>query len=513
MKFLVSILLLYFCVCGSVVRGEMFSEEITTSFSFEFGLDARDTVWHKPTAVANFEQFGFSTGIDLQAMFRRSGLNNFIKGDIISTSTSTFKILLHYVIVSTQGRIIYPEQGSFITTSTYNEHAHDIKFATESFKFVNTLKYSKPSQGDDVSSSFEFFSEGFPYLFMDRECRDDSNHPTENVFPNGENIDIILAQCHIPGDNIETDQMILYFIENDRKYASSGCVIKRNEEDGKRYFNGSEYDNLYRIRLKERLFQPISEYLSDDIVSESSGSAVFIPIAQPGFNSLTISNRDVDLFRELSFEVFDTEGNLENVIDGVGFQRSIENNDVILSSQPLLVFSVTRSTPSQTGNNPSIQLEEFAQLSFSYFTDVNKDDDLGIFLWDGFDWRLLGLSSDGSIDYDSNLIQLNLSSFSTYAVFRTHSEIFNLRPNRKIITPNGDGTNDTALFDGLSGKSVVIKIFDITSRLIRTIDAHTMDKAEWDGKNDNGQVVENGVYIYQFYYQDELYGGLIAVAK
>jgi gliding motility-associated-like protein len=81
------------------------------------------------------------------------------------------------------------------------------------------------------------------------------------------------------------------------------------------------------------------------------------------------------------------------------------------------------------------------------------------------------------------------------------------RPAKKIITPNGDGINDEADFSGLAEE---VKIFDITGRKIRSVSAGT---GQWDGKDDDGSVVESGVYIYQFKVDGTLVSGVIAVAK
>jgi gliding motility-associated-like protein len=104
--------------------------------------------------------------------------------------------------------------------------------------------------------------------------------------------------------------------------------------------------------------------------------------------------------------------------------------------------------------------------------------------------------------------------FSLYALFPVNGAppAAAYRPLEKVVTPNGDGKNDTANFSGLTG-SYEIKIFDTTGRLVRGI--RSPDLPQWDGMNDNGEKVENGAYIYQ--YRDESssswVSGMLGVAK
>jgi len=136
---------------------------------------------------------------------------------------------------------------------------------------------------------------------------------------------------------------------------------------------------------------------------------------------------------------------------------------------------------------------------------------LRVFWWDGFAWRLIG----GEVDLVNHTVTAKTSHFSTYALFPSAGSepvAAAYRPLEKLITPNGDGINDFADFSGLSSeKDFEIRIFDVTGRRIRTI----RDTELWDGKDDNGRIVENGVYIYQYRADSssEWISGMIGVAK
>ena len=53
---------------------------------------------------------------------------------------------------------------------------------------------------------------------------------------------------------------------------------------------------------------------------------------------------------------------------------------------------------------------------------------------------------------------------------------------------------------------VILEIYDLTGKKVRTLldDYFTQgDLIRWDGKDDRGQVVASGVYLYQIRFQNE----------
>ncbi|MBN2406376.1 MAG: gliding motility-associated C-terminal domain-containing protein [Elusimicrobia bacterium] len=136
------------------------------------------------------------------------------------------------------------------------------------------------------------------------------------------------------------------------------------------------------------------------------------------------------------------------------------------------------------------------------------EDDLGLFFWDGFEWRLVG----NTVDKKKNTITGSITHLSLFAVFPMAAEP-SYGPAEKIITPaTADGVNDSANFDGLAGMDVKINIYDVAGKRVRTINV-SRDGNTWRGYDDNGNIVESGVYIYQFKVEGEYYTGTITVAK
>ncbi len=132
---------------------------------------------------------------------------------------------------------------------------------------------------------------------------------------------------------------------------------------------------------------------------------------------------------------------------------------------------------------------------------------LSLAIWDGFSWKNIG----GKIDALTKTISAKVGAFNYLGVF-------NMGPPsgqsiadsvQKIVTPNGDNSNDKAVFSG-TGPGTQIEIFDMTGHRVRSL---TGPNAEWDARNESSQIVESGVYIYQFSENGERVSGVIGVAK
>jgi len=134
---------------------------------------------------------------------------------------------------------------------------------------------------------------------------------------------------------------------------------------------------------------------------------------------------------------------------------------------------------------------------------------VGMAYYDGFTWRYLG----GVLNATLNTVSARIGGSGFYAIVPAQAlAAQDARPFEKIITPNGDGKNDTATFLFANPlDNTKIEIFDMTGHRIRTLFSATNNG--WDGRDDNGSVVESGVYIYQFKTDGKLISGLVAVAK
>ncbi len=208
-------------------------------------------------------------------------------------------------------------------------------------------------------------------------------------------------------------------------------------------------------------------------------------------------------------------------------QKESENLPAILNKD-LVYDEITKPIAGYEITSSFITLDKPAELSLLYF-DVDRDgivdgtdideSDLQIFWYDGKDWRYIG----GTVDTEHNVITVKTSHFSLFGVFPV--KIFDInaerfRPSEKIITPNFDGRNDFACFNGIhnfwAAASITgdtspkeVRIYNIKNRLVRVIDSVDI----WDGRDSDGESVENGIYLYQYSINGKMITGTIVIAK
>jgi len=90
-------------------------------------------------------------------------------------------------------------------------------------------------------------------------------------------------------------------------------------------------------------------------------------------------------------------------------------------------------------------------------------------------------------------------------------------PRPRVFTPNGDGSNEQVTFEyeNIDENSIVCWIYDIKGSVVRQLDivGGGEDKFTWDGKDEGGNIVPSGIYIYQIEVEGQTINGTIVLAK
>ena len=142
----------------------------------------------------------------------------------------------------------------------------------------------------------------------------------------------------------------------------------------------------------------------------------------------------------------------------------------------------------------------------------------GILSAGGEDFKILALNA--SRDRPASLNEI--SSAVTSSSDRESPQAYGFRleegsPSPRIFTPNDDGKNEEVIFkyENISESNIVCWIYDIKGAAVKQLDIVGSGDGEftWDGKNEDGDVVRSGIYIYQIEVEGQTINGTIVLAK
>ena len=121
-----------------------------------------------------------------------------------------------------------------------------------------------------------------------------------------------------------------------------------------------------------------------------------------------------------------------------------------------------------------------------------------------------------SVNLSDKIVSAKINKSGYYALF-TDVKLLDsdYRPAKRVIVKaRAQSRGDVFAFNYLKdGDSV--KIYNVNGRKVRTITSGTDEGFRWDGKNDSGQYVESGTYVYQIKVKgkSKLISGTIAFVK
>ncbi|MDD5688216.1 MAG: discoidin domain-containing protein [Elusimicrobia bacterium] len=127
-----------------------------------------------------------------------------------------------------------------------------------------------------------------------------------------------------------------------------------------------------------------------------------------------------------------------------------------------------------------------------------NEDGLRIYYWTGTDWELV--TGVQKVDKVNNTVTATVTHFSTYRILGSYVTV-DLNNIKVYPSPYNPATavNGKLKISNLPINSIV-KLYTVTGDIIRELketDYGNLGWLEWDGKNDNGDKVGKGVYIYK----------------
>jgi len=137
---------------------------------------------------------------------------------------------------------------------------------------------------------------------------------------------------------------------------------------------------------------------------------------------------------------------------------------------------------------------------------------------EGEDFEILALNA--SRDRLASVNEISSAAKSSSGWESPQASGFRLKegsPSPRIFTPNGDGSNEKVIFryENDDASSIVCWIYSITGAVVRQLDIVETGENEfsWNGKDEDGNLVSSGVYIYQIEAGGKTINGTIVLAK
>ena len=159
--------------------------------------------------------------------------------------------------------------------------------------------------------------------------------------------------------------------------------------------------------------------------------------------------------------------------------------------------------------------------------NIRRESDLKIFAWDAAaqEWQLVG----GEIDLHRRVVRMELNFISQVALFQAVPSQIQVAWSFNPFSPDGNGIADRTRLtivnhntSYIGGIEPAVEIFNLHNKLIRTLVNQTVMSSntmsvEWDGRDESGEIVNIGPYIYQIRLksgdQVEVRNGVIVVGK
>ncbi len=161
------------------------------------------------------------------------------------------------------------------------------------------------------------------------------------------------------------------------------------------------------------------------------------------------------------------------------------------------------------------------------FANIGREADLKIFVWDTSvqEWQLVG----GEVDLNRQVVRMELNFISQVALFQAVPSQIQVAWSFNPFSPDGNGIADRTRLtivnhntSHIGDTEPVVEIFDLNNKLIRTLVNQTVMSSnamsvEWDGRDEAGEIVNIGPYIYQIQLtsgdQVAVRNGVIVVGK
>jgi hypothetical protein len=251
------------------------------------------------------------------------------------------------------------------------------------------------------------------------------------------------------------------------------------------------------------------DYFLDDCVSDlvmDDGTAAALNGSTNGQGDIRIvrTRRPQDVGNGV-FESIEWQAYINGALE-------LKNWTLPKAARIVLHFSAVGGVPTPD-TSPAAGFTPLATVAAGTPPNMN---DLGAYWFNGSQWVKMYGKVD-SLSQTVNLASPNLGVYQVRAQARSAGAVFDLSNlSSRVITPNGDGLNDTLIFSydpGPNNVQPVGKIFDLQGAYVADMAPGIVPNTlTWNGYM-NGLPVHSGVYVYRITGDGKTFTGSIVVAR
>jgi len=235
-----------------------------------------------------------------------------------------------------------------------------------------------------------------------------------------------------------------------------------------------------------------------------------------GNQALTFEENNTDSDWLLRATVQDASTAGQNVVTAADY-RLYRTNDLKQVSPVVFPNSLVH-LGFQVQSGSVIKTSPSFKNAFSPVVDASKAQrELTIFWFNGSTWIKVG----GNVDIVNNDVTYSTGRIGQFEIRDSErlGDVTLVQVYPRIITPNGDGFNDVAIFQfgesTLTGLDIQGEVFDVTGAKVADLKPGPDPSTTlmWDGKDNSGRTVRSGIYIYQIMIQGSRISGSVVVAR
>ena len=215
---------------------------------------------------------------------------------------------------------------------------------------------------------------------------------------------------------------------------------------------------------------------------------------------------------EISTHPEEISGRVVKSIEFSAYKGGLQRDDTFKLSKPSVLKLYYKKNGEDIVPSSAKSAQAPRQTGIASLTDSKA---ISLYFYNGAKW----LQLYGKVDETSKNIELSTMLLGRYQIRSTErtggfsADLSGL--SNRLITPNGDGKNDTMvfIFDNPSDTTVKGHIYDIKGSFVANMTQGPVDNSlVWDAKA-GGKVVPGGVYIYQIESSGHVYNGTVVVIK